>query len=273
MAPRGQAASPVAMHRHAMAHHDVVTKDPLVRHLLSVLARPPAVDLPAMEFVKYYERRKYIEDSGVMRAMAKVAVDRSDGRLEVFEGYGFVNDELLQYIGDRSPSLKGLSLISLFSYLDISKKVFTEFISKCPCLEDLVVEEGGFIGGETGFTLSVELKRLKLTVHTCPDSRGFFVDEPFGIATMKQLRHLILGSICIGNEELMAIIDACPHLELLDVSKCYKLDVDDALRTKCAGIKTVKLPLSLSHDGDQYAYCDYQIDEYGDFIDDYADYF
>lgn len=71
----------------------------------------------------------------------------------------------------------------------------------------------------------------------------------------------------------MAIIDACPHLELLDVSKCYKLDVDDALRTKCAGIKTVKLPLSLSHDGDQYAYCDYQIDEYGDFIDDYADYF
>ena len=50
------------MHRHAMAHHDVVTKDPLVRHLLSVLARPPAVDLPAMEFVKYYERRKYIED-------------------------------------------------------------------------------------------------------------------------------------------------------------------------------------------------------------------
>uniref|UniRef100_A0A0E0EIV4 F-box domain-containing protein n=1 Tax=Oryza meridionalis TaxID=40149 RepID=A0A0E0EIV4_9ORYZ len=174
-----------------------------------------------MEFVKYYERRKYIEDSGVMRAMAKVAVDRSDGRLEVFEGYGFVNDELLQYIGDRSPSLKGLSLISLFSYLDISKKVFTEFISKC-----------------------------------------FFVDEPFGIATMKQLRHLILGSICIGNEELMAIIDACPHLELLDVSKCYKLDVDDALRTKCAGIKTVKLPLSLSHDGDQYAYCDYQIDEY-----------
>ncbi|BAT04201.1 Os08g0194100 [Oryza sativa Japonica Group] len=226
-----------------------------------------------MEFVKYYERRKYIEDSGVMRAMAKVAVDRSDGRLEVFEGYGFVNDELLQYIGDRSPSLKGLSLISLFSYLDISKKVFTEFISKCPCLEDLVVEEGGFIGGETGFTLSVELKRLKLTVHTYPDSRGFFVDEPFGIATMKQLRHLILGSICIGNEELMAIIDACPHLELLDVSKCYKLDVDDALRTKCAGIKTVKLPLSLSHDGDQYAYCDYQIDEYGDFIDDYADYF
>ena len=118
-----------------------------------------------------------------------------------------------------------------------------------------------------------QLKRLKLTVHTCPDSRGFFVDEPFGIATMKQLRHLILGSICIGNEELMAIIDACPHLELLDVSKCYKLDVDDALRTKCAGIKTVKLPLSLSHDGDQYAYCDYQIDEYGDFIDDYADYF
>lgn len=61
---------------------------------------------------------------------------------------------------------------------------------------------------------------------------------------MQQLRHLILGGICIGNEELMAIVDACPHLELLDLSECCNLDVDDALRlrTKCAGLKTVKLP-------------------------------
>lgn len=40
-------------------------------------------------------------NSDVMCAMAKVAVDRSDGLLEVFEGKGFVNDQLLQYIGDR----------------------------------------------------------------------------------------------------------------------------------------------------------------------------
>jgi hypothetical protein len=33
--------------------------------------------------------------------MAKVAVDRSGGQLQVFVGKRFVDDELLKYIGDR----------------------------------------------------------------------------------------------------------------------------------------------------------------------------
>ncbi|XP_020168937.1 F-box protein SKIP19-like [Aegilops tauschii subsp. strangulata] len=37
----------------------------------------------------------------VMCAMAKVAVDRSDGKLQVFVGANFVTDEILNYIGAR----------------------------------------------------------------------------------------------------------------------------------------------------------------------------
>uniref|UniRef100_A0A0E0MHH8 Uncharacterized protein n=1 Tax=Oryza punctata TaxID=4537 RepID=A0A0E0MHH8_ORYPU len=40
------------------------------------------------------------QDSDVLCAMAKVAVDRCGGRLEVFKGEDFVSDELLKYIGD-----------------------------------------------------------------------------------------------------------------------------------------------------------------------------
>ncbi|TVU43200.1 hypothetical protein EJB05_09647, partial [Eragrostis curvula] len=40
-------------------------------------------------------------DSDVLCAMAKVAVDRSGGQLEVFVGKQFVDYELLKYIGDR----------------------------------------------------------------------------------------------------------------------------------------------------------------------------
>lgn len=43
------------------------------------------------------------KDPDVVRAMTRLAVDRSDGRLEVFAGDGaFVTDELLKYIAKRS---------------------------------------------------------------------------------------------------------------------------------------------------------------------------
>ena len=40
-------------------------------------------------------------DAGALRAMARKAVDRSAGQLEVFVGEEFVDDDLLKYIGGR----------------------------------------------------------------------------------------------------------------------------------------------------------------------------
>uniref|UniRef100_A0A0E0F7W2 Uncharacterized protein n=1 Tax=Oryza meridionalis TaxID=40149 RepID=A0A0E0F7W2_9ORYZ len=52
-----------------------------------------AVDMECRDEVASFE------DDDALCAMAKVAVDRSDARLEVFKGTRFVCDELLKYIG------------------------------------------------------------------------------------------------------------------------------------------------------------------------------
>lgn len=71
--------------------------------------------------------------------MAKMAIDRSGGQLESFVGEGFVTDDLLKYIGERSPSLKRLGLISC---VDVSDEGFTELLARSPLLEDLTVNMG-----------------------------------------------------------------------------------------------------------------------------------
>ncbi|TVU03120.1 hypothetical protein EJB05_51356, partial [Eragrostis curvula] len=69
----------------------------------------------------------------VLCAMAKVAVDRSCGQLEAFVGMWFVTNDLLKYIGDRSPSLKVLRLFSCY----ISNVGVAWAIKEFPLLEDL----------------------------------------------------------------------------------------------------------------------------------------
>ncbi|KAF8775013.1 hypothetical protein HU200_005062 [Digitaria exilis] len=92
--------------------------------------------------------------SDALLAMAKVAVDRSSGQLEVFVGKVFVTDELLKHIGNS----------------------------------------------------------------------------------------LILMGSDVTNGEVATILDGCPHLELLHLRGCFNIVVNDALRARCAGIKSLMLP-------------------------------
>ena len=73
--------------------------------------------------------------------------------------------------------------------------------------------------------------------------------DALGIANMHGLRSLQLFGNDFTNEGLTAILDNCPHLEFLDIRHCFNIQIDDALRAKCAAIKTLKLPY---HSTDDY---------------------
>lgn len=103
----------------------------------------------------------------------------------------------------------------------MSTEGFAELTRKCPLLEEIVLSGGGH--------RRPPLPRLALAV-----------------AELRHLRRLTLQGIGVSNDELTAIVDGCPRLELLDVSECFlrrDIVVDGALPAKCASIKTLKLPL------------------------------
>ncbi|KAM0910235.1 hypothetical protein ACQ4PT_014297 [Festuca glaucescens] len=72
------------------------------------------------------------KDDYDLRAMAKAAVDRSDGQLRVFAARLFVSDELLKYILERSPSLATLRLVFC---CDVYSKPLVKVIRESPPLE------------------------------------------------------------------------------------------------------------------------------------------
>ena len=75
-------------------------------------------------------------------------------------------------------------------------------------------------------------------------------DDALGIANMHGLRSLQLFGSDFTNEGLTAILDNCRHLESLDIRHCFNIVMDDALRAKCATIKTLKLPYDSMDDYD-----------------------
>uniref|UniRef100_A0ACD6A097 Uncharacterized protein n=1 Tax=Avena sativa TaxID=4498 RepID=A0ACD6A097_AVESA len=70
----------------------------------------------------------------VMCKMAKVAIDRSDGRMESFWAQKFVSSELLDYIASRGDSLKSIRLVASGYFWD---DAVTRLAAKCPMLEEI----------------------------------------------------------------------------------------------------------------------------------------
>ncbi|CAO2176182.1 unnamed protein product [Urochloa humidicola] len=163
-------------------------------------------------------------------AMAKVAIDRSDGRMESFRAQLFVTSELLDYIVSR-------------------------FASKCPLLEEIELSHQKMLPELIRHIGSVhpKLKHLRISLPSmylngvCSDYDESWDDmkneEAFAISeSLHELRFLTMEGRCLSNKGVYAIIEGCPHLEFLDMTKCCDVVLDDKLRACCTKIKQVFFP-------------------------------
>ncbi|KAF8662519.1 hypothetical protein HU200_056114 [Digitaria exilis] len=179
-----------------------------------------------------------------LRAMARKAVDRSVGQLKVFVGEEFVDECLLKYIAERAPSLKVLGLISC---INVFKFEFMDAVTKFPLLEELKLSACPSISGHSTFVaVGLKCKNIRRFEHVkamCwPFGPNYFEecnhdDEARGIATMHGLRCLMISGSKLTNKALVVILDNSSHLVSVDLHSCPNIVMDDALRTKCAGIK------------------------------------
>lgn len=129
----------------------------------------------------------------------------------------------------------------------VSNEGFTYLVAKCPLLEDLNLVQCGNVRGRDVYEATgnacPHLKRFRLHKTPTPRrQRGLLVREALGVATMHGLRSLILMGSDVTNGEVATILDGCPHLELLHLRGCFNIVVNDALRARCAGIKSLMLP-------------------------------
>ena len=99
--------------------------------------------------------------------------------------------------------------------------------------------------------------------------------EALAIAkNMPELRHLQLIGNKVTNDGLRAILDGCPHLESLDIRKCFNVTLSGNLGKRCAErIKNLRHPNDSTHDyGFMAEISDmdrFDEDDSGDFYSDY----
>ncbi|KAL6658888.1 hypothetical protein ACP70R_002928 [Stipagrostis hirtigluma subsp. patula] len=180
--------------------------------------------------------------------MAQVAIRRASGQCEAFWFEYAADDGLLRFLADQ----------------DILE--FEEEIKKFPLLEELEISLIKNVGGTRVFEeigrSCPELKHFRFnqcrfydledSEDTEDDDDSEFKyskdDDALGIASMHGLRSLQLFGNNFTNKGLTAILDNCPYLESLDIRHCFNIVMDNALRAKCARIKTLKLPYDSTDD-------------------------
>ncbi|KAJ3698582.1 hypothetical protein LUZ61_002287 [Rhynchospora tenuis] len=192
----------------------------------------------------------YVRNAYLLKDPTRVAIDRSGGLLEEFSVEGFGDDDLLRYLCDRTSVLKRLCLISCYQF---SAEAIAETAKRQPLLEEIQITLGSFTQKVTEIVGKEcpQLKTFKFnkTWYHNPDHDPNYDDEishdedAFGIAeTMHQLRHLQLIGNRLTKEGLEAILDGCPHLETLDIRRCYNVEMDADMQAVCAKLKTIRLP-------------------------------
>ncbi|XP_076915325.1 F-box protein SKIP19-like [Bidens hawaiensis] len=198
---------------------------------------------PAMWRVVYMDR-SYSAGKGRLecRDMCMQAVDRSQGQLVDLTVIGFCDDELLQFIVDRSSQLRRLEIVLYaHDYYDIWSVAF----KKLPLLEELSLVETKIWKNdfEAAGRYCPLLKTLKLNKRAVRYWEG---DDSIALAIGKnlpELTHLeFIGNI-MTNTGLLAILDGYCNLELLDLRRSLYVDLKGDLGKRCSEqIKNLRLP-------------------------------
>ncbi|KAJ4805881.1 F-box protein SKIP19 [Rhynchospora pubera] len=196
----------------------------------------------------------YRSDAFKLVDPARLAIDRSGGRLEEFAAAYFADDYLLRYLCDRTSILKKLNLISSGQ---LSAAAIAETAERQPLLEEIQISCGPFSKKLTEIlgTACPHLKSFELYYTSYnmpppdPDNEEEISndDEAFGIAkAMHKLHHLQLIGNRLTNEGLTAILDGCPRLETLDIRGCFKVNIDaDMYAAVCTLCQTENLLVSM----------------------------
>ncbi|GAU50714.1 hypothetical protein TSUD_123670 [Trifolium subterraneum] len=182
-----------------------------------------------------------------------IHMSRSCGYLENIDIELFCTDDLLEFIAENANNLRCMRLTEC---LRISDKGFIEAVRKLPQLEEVDIS-----------FCNLSKDSLEVLGRSCPllkslkfakrwnEPPGNDDDEAFVIAeTMFGLSHLCLKGIDLTSVGLLAILDACPLLESLDIKGCYHPSLIDAasLKKRCLEqIKDLQLPIMNSF-GDHY---------------------
>ncbi|GFP81206.1 F-box protein skip19 [Phtheirospermum japonicum] len=205
--------------------------------------------------------------------LCRRAVDRSLGELIDINIEYFGTDDLLLYISDRSSRLKRLRLACCDR---ISGKGLTKAVTKFPELEELHRFYRPWIVAGDIETISIHCPLLKSFSLNNRGYRYRAVDDSCALAiakNMPNLRHIGLFGSGLSDEGVKAILDGCPHLESLDLRRCFMVELLGGLEERCfEQIKDVRCPFdSIADyewdgevsDTDVYA-CFGGFDDYGD---------
>lgn len=237
---------------------------------------------PSMWRVIHLDNSSQNVDSARLLKMNKHAVDRSQGQLVDItfpKLKADETDEFLLYVADRASQLKRLTVsCSAWGY---SLKSLPEALKKFPLLEELTV-----------YSVYLWKKVIESAGRYCPLLKTLTVDhEPHGSwntqvplydelaitigENLHDLRHLTLIANGISNIGLQVILDGCRHLESLDLTMCWNIDLKGDTVKRCKEqIKCVLLPnrhvRTKKYDNDLVHY-DYDL--YGSFTDYYNDYY
>ncbi|EOA18453.1 hypothetical protein CARUB_v10006997mg [Capsella rubella] len=176
-----------------------------------------------------------------LEKMCRNAVDRSKGGLVEIRIGNFGNDELLNYIADRSSNLRSFGLAMCNG---MSNEGLVNAVGKLRLLEELEVSN---MWSDLDFKAighsCPRLKSLKLNCsgYWCPYYRSKSDDDDaLAISeSMPELSHLQLLGNGLSDIGLYAILDNCPHLEHLDIRRCF--NVQD-LKNRCSEIKVLRGP-------------------------------